>query len=152
MAPSYILSVSILRIQWSTILSSDFNYDEIRQRVEKRFKKRQEFITHFLAFVLGNIMVWTIYGLVGGGFPWPIFVTVGWAIGLVGHGYYYINDYGAGAQRREAEIQREIERERERSLAYEKPKRDPHFRLTDNGEIEEIYDDTTSMSETRKRG
>ena len=131
-------------------MSSEPNYDDIRKRVEKRFKERQELITHVLAFVMGNLMVWTIYGVVGGGFPWPIFVTVGWLFGIVGHSFYYMSKYGSWAQRREAEVQREIERERERSLAYEKPKRDPRMRLTDDGEIEEVVDEETSQAEKRK--
>lgn len=131
-------------------MSSEPNYDEIRTRVEKRFKKRQEFITHSIAFVLGNIMVWTIYGVVGGGFPWPIFVTVGWGIGLVGHALDYIMQHGSGARRREAEVQREVERELGHSLTYEKPKRAPHLRLTDDGEIEEVVDDTFSLPEKHK--
>ena len=131
-------------------MSSEFNYDEIRKQVEKRIKKRQELIIHSIAFVLGNVMVWTIFGLTGGKFLWPLIVTLGWGIGIVGHFLDYYSTYGGGAQRREAEIQREIERERERSVAYEKPKRDPHMRLTDDGEIEEIVDDATSQAEKRK--
>jgi hypothetical protein len=124
--------------------------DEIRRRVEKRYKERQGLITNLVSYILINIMMWTIFGLSGSSFPWPIFVTLGWGIGAVSHVLDYNSKYGSGAQRREAEIQREIERERERSLAYEKPKRDPRMRLTADGEIEEVYDDATSRAEKRK--
>jgi 2TM domain len=131
-------------------VTSEPNYDVIRQRVEKRFKKRQELIIHSIAFVLGNIMVWTIFGLTGGRFPWPLLVTLSWGMGLLGHALYYNIEYGSGAQRREAAIEREVEREHERSLAYEKPKNDTHLRLTDDGEIEEIHDDAISQAEKLK--
>lgn len=124
--------------------------DEIRRRVEKRYKERQGLITHIVAYILVNAMLWTIFGLSDGGFPWPIFVTLGWGIGVVSNVIDYNSKYGSGARRREAEVQREIERERERSLAYEKPKRDPRMRLTDDGELEEIADDATSEVEKRK--
>ncbi|MEZ4669335.1 MAG: protein kinase [Anaerolineae bacterium] len=126
--------------------------EEIRQRVEKRYKERQGLIAHAIPYLMVNAMLWLIWlgSGVHVGIPWPMWVTVFWGIGFFSHLASYYSKYGTGAQRREAEIQREIERERERSVAFEKPKRDPRLRLTDDGEIEEVYDDATSMSEKRK--
>jgi 2TM domain len=141
----------------------------IRRQIEKRFKERQGFFIHLTAYVLTNLMLWGLWALLtpvsvvtstpggivsqtgGAGFPWPLFVSVGWGIGLVGHLLNYYNKYGGGAERREEAIEREIERYRERN-AYEKPKRDEntHLELTEDGEIEEVYEDEPSGA--RKRG
>ena len=55
-------------------------------------------------FVL-NVFLWIIWAVSGTGFPWPIFVTVGWGIGIVMQGWYV---YRGAAPITEAEIQREM--------------------------------------------
>lgn len=84
-------------------------------------------------------------------FPWPIFPTVGWGIGLIAHLIEYYSKYGGGAERRERIIQAEIERERARSGFIEKPKNDRRVRLTEDGELEEVIEDYDSAAEKRKR-
>ncbi len=121
------------------------DYDEIRKRIEKRYKKRQELILHIVSYILTNLMLWYFFGNAG----WILWVTFGWGIGLVTSIIDYYNKYGPGAQRREDEIQREIDRERERSRMYEKPKNDNRMRLTDDGELEEIVSDD-DISELEK--
>ena len=80
-----------------------------------------------------------------------LWVTLVMSIGIVSNIVEYYNKYGPGAERREAGIQREIERERER-LGYEKPKNDSRMRLTDDGEIEEFPEDEDHWAENSKRG
>ncbi len=135
----------------------------IRQRIEKRYKERQGLVTNVVAYVLVNIMLWSIWffssqsdfaSLSTGGefpFPWPIFPFLGWGIGVVAHSMEYYSKYGGGASRREEAIQREIERERERSGYMEKPKNDTRMRLTEDGELEEVPDDEISRAEKNKR-
>lgn len=146
----------------------------IRRRIEKRHQERQGFIIHLLIFIVINLMFWVMWGgvssylptwigemppevpreFVDGTFPWPIFITLPWLIGLIGHYLSYFSQHGPGAMRREALIQREIERARERSLAYEKPKNDAYRRLElrDDGEIVEVeVGDEASRIEKQKR-
>jgi serine/threonine-protein kinase len=136
----------------------------IRLHIEKKFKKRQELIGNVVAFVLVNAMLWAIWAFSNGipqalttlqpinlGFPWPIFPTLGWGIGLIAGYFEYQNKYGSGAERREEAIQREIERERARSGSLEKPKNDRRIRLTEDGELEEVGEDEISEAEKRKR-
>ncbi len=122
-------------------------YDEIRRRVEKRYKKRQELITHIASYVIVNAMLWSFFGRDG----WVMWVTFGWGIGVVSNIIDYYTKYGPGAQRREDEIQREIDREMARNATYEKPKNDAHMRLTDDGELEEVSEDEDSWAEKSKR-
>ncbi len=143
--------------------------ERIRRRVEKRLKKRQEVIQHIIIYLIINVMLWAFWAasqnasladLVNlngdflrevGGFPWPLWVTFGWGIGLFANIIEYYNKYGPGAAKQEEIVQREIERERQRSLAYEKPKREARLQLTDDGEIEEVYDEEPSAAQKRKR-
>lgn len=142
------------------------NYDEIRTRVEKRFKARQELLIHFAAFVLGNLLVWFIYIAAAGGmvlpgerggeltgitFPWPLIVTFGWGIGIVAHAIEYYNKHAGGHERRERAIQQEIEREMAMRGLSEKPKRDHQLQLNEDGEIEEYVDDPSEVSYRGKR-
>jgi len=128
---------------------------QIRERIEKRYKERSGVIAHAIPFLLVNLVLWSIYfGSPGSGFPWPMFVTFFWGIGMASHFFAYWSKYGGGADQRERAIQREIQQERERSLMYEKPKndeRDVRMRLTDDGELEEVPDDEISQAQKRKR-
>jgi hypothetical protein len=79
---------------------------DTREQALERLKKQQDFRAHVLVFAMVNAMVWTIWALTGTGFPWPLFVTGGWGIGLV------MNAWEAYWRRpiTEAAVQREIER------------------------------------------
>lgn len=128
-------------------MSDAERYDEIRRRVEKRYKKKQELIIHIVSYVLTNIAFWIFFD----GASWVAWVTFGWGIGVVANIFEYYNKYGGGVERREAEIEREIEREKERLGLYEKPKNDVQVRLSDDGELEEIVEDDY-LSEKQRRG
>lgn len=121
--------------------------EQIRRRIEKRIKERNEFYVHLAFFIGGNLLMWLIWFLTNSGdtdgFPWPIIVLASWGIGIVAHGLTVYFNSPERIEARERTIQREIERERQRLAAddyYEKPKRDRHVRLTDDGELIEIED------------
>jgi hypothetical protein len=136
---------------------------EIRERVEKRIKQRNEFYSHLVIYIAVNLMLWVIWGLSDdsrlfefgfGGFddvPWPIFSTLGWGLGVLIHGLsVYFNSPGR-ADAHERMVQREVERERERLEAAglaNKRKRDALYRLSDDGELIEVTDD--EVEEKRK--
>jgi len=134
--------------------------ESIRRRIEKRFKKREELRGHAISYLMVNLMLWIFWAFTNGfpadfqfdgGMPWPLWVTLGWGIGLIANVMEYNSKYGSGAAKREAEIQAEIDRAREQSLVYEKPKRESRMRLTDDGEIETVPDDEVSQAIKRKR-
>ncbi|KAB7731043.1 hypothetical protein F5984_09495 [Rudanella paleaurantiibacter] len=75
-------------------------------------KKRVEFKQHLRTYVLINAAVWTIYLALTffvdrriGRFPWPVFMTFGWGIGLVSH-YLSVYWQGNGSDPIEREYQR----------------------------------------------
>jgi serine/threonine protein kinase len=145
--------------------------ERIRRRIEKRYKEKRGLQIHFTVYVMVNAFLWIIWAFANQGLaqlvndpdftkmsvlPWPLIVMFGWGIGLVAHFIEYYGKYGAGAERREREIQREIERQMGyQSASMEKPKRSPEearYRLTDDGEIEEVVDEDGSIQQKRKRG
>jgi hypothetical protein len=56
---------------------------DAREQALDRLRKRQDLRGHLLVYALVNVVLWSIWASVGGGFPWPLFVTAGWGIGVV---------------------------------------------------------------------
>ena len=86
--------------------------DELRKRARKKISARRELTQHLLTYGLVNLFLWMIYLSTSPGFPWPLFVTGGWGIGIVSHMADYYFKHGQGAERREADIEREVIRQR----------------------------------------
>ncbi|MBN2728586.1 MAG: 2TM domain-containing protein [Bacteroidales bacterium] len=55
----------------------------------KAAKARVAFKTHFMIFIMGNILIWLIwlmmYYVFEVTFPWALFPTIGWGVGLAFH-------------------------------------------------------------------
>ncbi len=119
------------------ILSNLTPEERLRKRIEKRFEERNEFYTHLGIYAVVNSFLWMIWFVTGGGFPWPIFPLGGWGIGVFAHWMDYYYQHGGGRSRREAQIDREMQRELDR-MGY-KPKNDfadyDNAYLSDEGEI-----------------
>jgi hypothetical protein len=152
--------------------NSQFDEDGIRRKIEQRYKQRMGLMIHLAAFAISNVAFWGMWLLLapagvtaiapGGvetttpmslGFPWPIFITLGWGVGIVAHFLTYYYRYGGGSNRREEAIQREVEQElarREEAGYLEKPKNEQRMRLTEDGELEAVSDD--SRTDKSKRG
>lgn len=62
------------------------NEEELREAAVKRIKERREFGMHVVAYVVVNAMLTGIWALSGGGYFWPMWVMLGWGVGLVLHG------------------------------------------------------------------
>ncbi len=122
---------------------------EIRRRVEAKYDERNALLIHLISYAGVNILVWLIWLFSSGGFPWPLFVSFFWGIGMAGHLLDYYNKHGGGAQKREERIQEEVLQqmrrleERERSI-YAGENADGyalddvelrHVRLSDDGEL-----------------
>lgn len=83
--------------------------EALREQALRRLKQRRDFKGHALAYVLVNLVVWGVWVVIGisshSWWPWPVFVTLGWGIGLV------MNAWDVYLRRpiTEEELQREIE-------------------------------------------
>jgi hypothetical protein len=130
---------------------------EIRERVEKRIKERNDFYIHLVVYIVAVAMMWAFWAFIGGdgGFAWPLIAMVGWGIGIVAHGLTIFFKSPERVAARERMIQREIERERERleQAGYpmsDKRKRDALYRLSDDGELIEVMDDEIEIKQKRE--
>ncbi len=90
------------------MVTDERNDEELlRQRAVRQVKKRRDFYGHLLVFVLVNAVTITIWATVAdGGFFWPIFLILGWGIGLVMNAW----DVFYRSYEDEGQIQREIDR------------------------------------------
>jgi 2TM domain-containing protein len=79
---------------------------DLRDEAYRSLKKRRDFFGHLVAYVLVNALLIGIWLVSGAGFFWPIFVLLGWGIGL---GMNAWDVYGRRPISEE-EIRREAER------------------------------------------
>jgi hypothetical protein len=102
-----------------------------------------------------NIGLWVAWyfwwgGREDGGFPWVLFPTFGWGIGLFSHFYEtFINDSERRSSAIDRQVERELERRRARQDAFEKPKRQAQVSLGEDGEL--VYDDDTKAMESEEQ-
>jgi RsiW-degrading membrane proteinase PrsW (M82 family) len=87
--------------------------DDLRRRAEARVETVDGFRVHLVIYLLVNALLWAIWAMSGAnlGAAWPIFVTLGWGIGLAAHWW---SVYGRTADGREARVQAEMEKLRQR--------------------------------------
>jgi len=139
---------------------------EIRRRVEAKYEERNALLIHLISYAGVNILVWLIWLFSSGGFPWPLFVSFFWGIGMAGHLLDYYNKHGGGARKREERIQEEVLQQmrrledRERSI-YADENADVyalddvelrHVRLSDDGELTDYEPmDEDDAQEQRRR-
>jgi 2TM domain len=85
-------------------------HDALREQALDRLKKRRDFKAHLLVYILVNLGIWGIWAVIaassGGSWPWPVFLTLFWGIGLV------MNAWDVYFRRpiTEQELEREIDR------------------------------------------
>jgi len=84
---------------------ADPQTDDVRALALERLKKKSDFKAHLLIYVLVNAMLIAIWAATGAGFFWPVFVILGWGIGVVFNGW--------DAYRRPFPTQAQIEHEME---------------------------------------
>jgi len=100
--------------------------EQIRRRVEQKLHARREIFQHLVVYMVINVGLWFLFLSSSGafdvlsgtpiseislGFPWPLFPTIFWGMGVVMQYIEYYYKHGGGADRREAEIEAEITRQ-----------------------------------------
>jgi 2TM domain len=81
--------------------------DDARAKAVKRIRRKRQFQQQVVIYALVNVFLWLIWAVGGFGFPWPIFVTFGWGIGIAAQGWVV---YGGGKPITDEEIRREMEK------------------------------------------
>ena len=93
--------------------------EDVRKNVEKKFKARDVFFRSAFTYLAVNILLWAIWFITRQSFPWPLFVTFFWGIGMLSQGVDYYNRYGKGARNRESAIEAEVVRQLDSARAQE---------------------------------
>lgn len=118
------------------------NVDDIRTRVERRYRRRYELAAHIVMFlfILAGLLLLRV--------PPPAVALLGgvWALVLTVHGLKVVFDEFS-----DRAIEHEIERERAQTYESDKPKRDWQVRLSDEGELIEIIEDEPEVDDKQKR-
>jgi hypothetical protein len=88
--------------------------EELRKLAIRRLKQKQAFRGQLFTFVVINAMLWIIWLVTasrahgGSWFPWPIFPTLGWGLGLA---FQWHAAYGPGSRAiSESDVNAEIRR------------------------------------------
>lgn len=140
----------------------EFSVAEARKIAEKKVGQRHDerigLIAHAVPYIIVNLVLWQNYLSSGGGFPWPLFITAFWGIGMLSHFLDFYYKHGKGAKKREAEIEAEVARQyqlaqmradmmEDEFADTELPKRKRRLALSDDGELVDIeeYAEYASM-------
>lgn len=82
--------------------------EALRGQALRRLKQRRDFKAHAFVYVIVNAVIWGIWTVIGLSshtwWPWPVFVTLGWGIGVVMNAW----DVYVRKPITEDELQREI--------------------------------------------
>lgn len=81
-----------------------------REEAIARLKKRRDFQSHFIVYVVVNATFWVLWATTTDGYPWPAWITGLWGIGLLLNGW----DVYLRAPITEAEVDHELEHLRSR--------------------------------------
>jgi hypothetical protein len=89
-------------------MGDDDTPSDPREAAIQRIKRKRQFQYQVLIFVVINVFLWVLWAVNDFGFPWPIFVTVGWGIGLATQAWHIYG--GGGRPITEADISREMQK------------------------------------------
>jgi hypothetical protein len=81
---------------------------ELRDAALRRIKKKRDFASHLVSYVIVNAVLVVIWYFSGRGYFWPMWVMIGWGIGLAFNAY----DVYGRREITEDDIRREMDRRR----------------------------------------
>ena len=78
----------------------------LRERAVSRLKKKRDFRIHLLIYFMVNALLVSVWAMSGSGFFWPLFIIMGWGIGIVANAW---DAYGRDVPT-ESQIRHEMEK------------------------------------------
>ena len=90
-------------------MTTGMSEEEIYRKAREKVEEKKGFYTHFIVYILVNILLIIIWAATGAGFPWFIFPLGGWGIGVLFHflGVFVFSRQTSWERR---EIEKEVER------------------------------------------
>ena len=126
------------------------DYVEIRKRITNRYNNRSEIVSHLVAFLVVNGLIWGVLSPGGIFYTLALILLALWGMGLTIHGVQFLTK-----EAQERAIEKAIERERawqrnsdelpEREI---KRKRD-RLTLNHDGELMDIVEEEVPLSKRR---
>lgn len=68
-------------------MSANEPTNNAREQAIESLKNKREFTANIVSFVFVNLFMWGIWAATGMGYPWPIWVTGPWLIGMGFHAW-----------------------------------------------------------------
>src|SRR6188472_967131 len=93
------------RLEMSTEMSTQ-RTQGLRERAVSRLKKKRDFRIHLLIYIMVNALLVSVWAMTGSGFFWPLFIIMGWGIGIVANAW---DAYGRDVPT-ESQIRHEMEK------------------------------------------
>jgi hypothetical protein len=92
------------------VMTTNIQDPDLRDRAVTSLRKKREFLSHLVLYLIVNAFFVGIWAMTGAdGYFWPIWLIVGWGIGVLFHGW---DVYAKPPS--ESRIRREMERLDER--------------------------------------
>ena len=90
-------------------MTTGMSEEEIYRKAREKVEEKKGFYTHFIVYIVVNILLIIIWAATGAGFPWFIFPLGGWGIGVLFHflGVFVFSRQTSWERR---EIEKEVER------------------------------------------
>jgi len=73
-----------------SVISGALSDAELRKKAQKRAEDMVGFYIHFTCYIAVNVFLFLLWGFTNAGlgvFPWPVFTTIGWGVGIIFHFY-----------------------------------------------------------------
>lgn len=67
--------------------TTDIQETDLRERAVTSLRKKRDFASHLLLYLVVNAFLVAIWAMTGAGYFWPIWSIVGWGIGVFFHGW-----------------------------------------------------------------
>ena len=90
------------------LMKEEFINEEKSEQLWKEAKARADFKNHFVVYIIINGGLWLLWLVTGGinSYPWPVWPTIGWGIGLVAN-YFSVYHFSHSAEREYEKLKRE---------------------------------------------
>ena len=64
------------------VAPAELEYEKRLKEATRRVQKKLNFYRTLTSYVIINAFLWILWLMTGSSYPWPVWVTLGWGIGL----------------------------------------------------------------------
>jgi hypothetical protein len=71
----------------ASVSGSPAGTDDARDRAISRLKGKRELTANVVSFLITNAFMWALWAVTGMGYPWPVWITGPWLVGVAIHAW-----------------------------------------------------------------